>query len=254
MLHQYGLIGFPLGHSFSKRYFTQKFASEGIPAEYELYPLSGIDQMKDLISGHPHLKGLNVTIPYKKEVIPLLDGLSEEARSIGAVNTICISRSGQSVHLKGWNTDAGAFEAEISEFTGRMTGNALLLGNGGAASAAGYVLKKMGWTVIQAVRKPPAEDEDTLLYSAIGEEIMQSTTLIINATSAGMFPESATMPAVPLELLTPQHFVFDMVYNPEVTLLMKEGMKRGANVRNGLGMLHRQAELAWKIWTESCGK
>lgn len=254
MLHQYGLVGFPLGHSFSKRYFTEKFAAEGIPAEYELFPLSGIDQMIDLISRHPELKGLNVTIPYKKEVIPYLDALSEEARAIGAVNTICIARSGQSVHLKGWNTDAGAFEAEISEFTDGNTGNALLLGNGGAASAAGYVLKKMGWTVIQAVRKPPVENENTLLYSAIGKEIMQSTKLIVNATPAGMFPESGTMPAVPVELLTPQHFVFDMVYNPEVTRLMKEGMKRGASVRNGLGMLHRQAELAWKIWTESCGK
>ncbi|KAF0195320.1 MAG: shikimate dehydrogenase [Bacteroidetes bacterium] len=253
MLHQYGLIGFPLGHSFSKRYFTEKFATEGIPAEYELYPLTAIDQMIDLISGHPDLKGLNVTIPFKKEVIPFLDELSEEARAIGAVNTISITRSGQSAHLKGWNTDAGAFESEIREFTGGMTGNALLLGNGGAAAAAIYVLKKLGWNVIRAVRKPLAGNDDTLLYSAIGREIMQSVRLIVNATPAGMFPESDTMPPVPVELITSQHFIFDMVYNPEVTRLMKEGLNKGASVRNGLGMLHRQAELAWKIWTESSG-
>ncbi|MHC1774532.1 MAG: shikimate dehydrogenase [Lentimicrobium sp.] len=250
MKQKYGLTGFPLGHSFSKKYFTEKFAKESIDAEYDLFPLTDIHSLKQLIKTEPLLRGLNVTIPYKKTVVEYLDSISPEAQAIGAVNTIDIQREGDKILLTGWNTDAPAFESEILDFTGNQQGNALVTGNGGAANAACFVLKKLGWKIRQVVRKPAAELENALLYSHLSKEIMNNTDLIVNATPLGMFPDTHRIPEIPVEFLSSRHFIFDMVYNPEVTRLMEAGSQRGAEIRNGLGMLYKQADLAWDIWQE----
>ncbi len=248
MKQKYGLTGFPLGHSFSKKYFTEKFVKESIDAEYELFPLSDIRGLKHLIKTEPLLKGLNVTIPYKKAVVGYLDSISPEALTIGAVNTIDIQRQGDRILLNGWNTDAPAFESEILDFTGNQPGNALVLGNGGAALAACYVLRKLGWKIQQVVRNSAPELENTLEYSHIGKDLLDDTHLIVNATPVGMFPDTQSIPEIPIEFLSSRHYIFDMVYNPEVTRLMEAGRQRGANIRNGLGMLYKQADLAWEIW------
>lgn len=248
MKQMYGLTGFPLGHSFSKKYFSEKFANESVNAEYNLFPLADIRDLKQLIKSEPLLQGLNVTIPYKKAVVEYLDSISPEAQAIGAVNTIGIQRHGDQIHLKGWNTDAPAFESEILDFAGIQAGNALVLGNGGAANAACFVLKKLGWEIRQVVRRHASEFENSILYSHIGKEIMDDTRLIVNATPVGMFPETQGIPEIPVEFLSSRHFIFDMVYNPEVTRLMEAGNQRGAKIRNGLGMLYKQADLAWDIW------
>jgi shikimate dehydrogenase len=254
MKQKYGLTGFLLGHSFSKKYFNEKFAKESIDAEYELFPLSDIHGLKKLIQTEPLLQGLNVTIPYKKAVVEYLDSISPEAHTIGAVNTIAIQRDGNNILLKGWNTDAPAFESELLDFAGDQAGNALVLGNGGAALAACNVLRKLGWKIKQVVRKPAPEIDNALLYSQIGKDIMDDTDLIVNATPVGMFPQTQSIPDIPIEYLSSRHCIFDMVYNPELTGFMEAGRQRGAKIRNGLGMLYKQADLAWEIWQGESGQ
>jgi len=248
MKQKYGLIGFPLGHSLSKTYFTEKFVKESIDAEYELYPLRDIQNLSQLLKNEPLLRGLNVTIPYKKSVIEFLQILSPEALAIGAVNTIEFLVEGEKILLKGWNTDASAFESEILDFTENHTGNALVLGNGGAASAALFVLKKHGWNVTQVVRKHSPGIENDILYSRVAKETMENTDLIVNATPVGMYPKVDGIPGIPVEFITSRHYIFDMVYNPELTRLMEAGRQKGSKTRNGMGMLFKQAEMAWEIW------
>lgn len=248
MKQKYGLIGYPLSHSFSKRYFTEKFLNEAIAAAYELYPIEDIKLLPHLLKNEPLLLGLNVTIPYKKAVLPLLDELSPEAGAIGAVNTISIQRHGNDWKLKGWNTDAPAFESEILDFTDNCSGNALVLGNGGAANSACYVLRKLGWKVTQATRKPIPENEEAIFYNQIDKSLLNETDLIVNTTPVGMHPLEDAIPEIPLEFITSKHLVFDMIYNPEITRFMSAGLSKGAKIRNGMGMLHKQAELAWQIW------
>jgi shikimate dehydrogenase len=248
MKQKYGLIGFPLGHSLSKTYFTEKFSKEAIDAEYELYPLPDIHYLNQLLIDEPLLRGLNVTIPYKKSVIGFLQTLSPEAQTIGAVNTIGSQREGEKTMLKGWNTDAPAFESEILNFTENFIGNALLLGNGGAAQAALFVLRKLGWKVTQVVRRHSDESENAILYARIAKDTMENIDLIVNSTPVGMYPNVDDIPAIPIEFLNSRHYIFDMVYNPELTRLMEAGKRKGAKTRNGLGMLYKQAEMAWTIW------
>jgi len=248
MKQKYGLIGYPLAHSFSKRYFTEKFSNEEIAAVYELYPIEDIKLLPHLLESEPLLLGLNVTIPYKKSVLPFLESLSAEARAIGAVNTISIQRDKEGLKLKGWNTDAPAFESEILDFTDSRVGNALVLGNGGAANSACYVLRKLGWKVTQASRKILPENESAILYTSINNSLLQETDLIVNTTPVGMHPLEDAIPEIPMEFITSKHLIFDMIYNPEITRFMAAGLSKGAKIRNGLGMLHKQADLAWLIW------
>lgn len=248
MKQKYGLIGFPLGHSLSKTYFTEKFSKEAIDAEYYLYTLPDIRDLSQLLRNEPLLRGLNVTIPYKKSVIEFLQFLSPEALAIGAVNTIGLQREGDKTILKGWNTDAPAFESEILNFTENRIGNALVLGNGGAASAALFVLRKLGWKVTQVVRKHSNEFENAILYDEVAKETMENSDLIVNASPVGMYPKVDGIPDIPIEFISSRHYIFDMVYNPEVTRLMEAGRQNGAKTRNGLGMLYKQAEMAWTIW------
>lgn len=247
MMH-FGLIGKNLKHSFSKDYFTSKFARLGPDADYTLFELPEIDGFPDFIATH-QLSGLNVTIPYKQSIIPFLDTLSEEAKAIGAVNTIGFQIIDGLSQTKGWNTDAPALEKELHDFAPDYEGKVLLLGTGGAAAAAAYVLSKNDISYSSVSRHP--HDTGELAYEELNEEIIKTHHLIINATPVGMYPLVDAIPDLPWQWIGNNHLLFDMVYNPEVTRFMQMGAFHGAKVRNGLGMLHTQADLAWEIWQKS---
>lgn len=242
-MDKYGLIGFPLGHSFSRGFFTEKFAREGIDAEYVNFEIPDASMLLDVICDNPELRGLNVTLPHKQAVIPLLDELSDEAREIGAVNVIRI-RDGK---LKGFNSDIIGFTDSIRPLLQPHHKKALVLGTGGASKAICVGLNRLGieWTYVS--RSPR---EGMLTYEDITAETLQQYTVIVNCTPVGMFPKVDHAPAIPYELLTPQHLLFDCVYNPEDTLFMQKGRAQGATVKNGLEMLHLQAEASWKFWNE----
>ena len=244
MMH-FGLIGKKLEHSFSKGYFTEKFARLNLDADYSLFELPEIAEFPDFIAAR-QLSGLNVTIPYKQSIIPFLDSLSEEAKVIGAVNTISFKTGEDHLQTKGWNTDAPALEKELYDFTPEYTGKVLLLGTGGAAAAAAYVLAKNDIAYTCVSRNP--QNMGQVSYKELNEEIIKTHRLIINATPVGMFPDVDAIPDLPWQWIGNDHLLFDMVYNPEVTRFLQKGAKQGAKVRNGLGMLHTQAELAWEIW------
>jgi shikimate dehydrogenase len=257
MKRLFGLIGYPLGHSFSKRYFTEKFERESVSdANYELFPIESVDLLPHLIQEHPELRGLNVTIPHKQAVIPYLDELDETAAAIGAVNCIRIATDGQK---KGFNTDAIGFELSLQQVgNGRWAQpqtRAAVLGNGGAAKAVCYVLDKLG-IPFQVFTRGGANNEGSswpLLahFSSLPAWMQQHTkkdTLLINTTPLGMAPATNTCPEVPFHLLNNNYLVFDLVYNPVQTLLLQRAAEHGASIENGLPMLHGQAEAAWAIW------
>lgn len=242
--YMYGLIGKPLGHSFSAKFFNKKFSDEGIPERYELFPLDSINELLTLIKNNPDLKGLNVTIPYKQQVIPFLSSMDENADGIGAVNVIKILPDGT---LKGYNTDAIGFQKTISPLISPNMKKALVLGTGGASKAVSYVLKKLGLSVLNVSR---SSRDEAIAYSQITPEIMSTHHVIVNTTPLGMWPETDNAPDIPYSLLTPEHLCYDLVYNPEVTTFMKRAAEKGATVKNGLDMLYAQALGAWDIWTK----
>ncbi|MCO6489113.1 MAG: shikimate dehydrogenase [Phaeodactylibacter sp.] len=244
--HLYGLIGYPLSHSFSRRYFNEKFRQEKMSGHhYELFPLEDIGELPALLAAHPNLKGLNVTIPYKQQVMAYLDELSEGAAAVGAVNTIKI-REGK---LTGYNTDVYGFEQSLRLFLEESNAaaglQALVLGTGGAAKAVVYVLARMGIPYRMVSRR---EAPGQLIYQELNETLMQDFRLIVNTTPLGMSPKVETCPDIPFQHLGPKHLLFDLVYNPGETAFMARGKRRGAAARNGLQMLHLQAEKAWEIW------
>ena len=239
----YGLIGMPLTQSFSKKYFTEKFEKENISgAVYELFPLEHISSFSKLLQTQPQLKGLNVTIPYKEQVIPFLQELSDEAREMGAVNCIKKSQAG----LKGFNTDAPAFKDSLLALLQPHHQKALVLGTGGAAKAVVYVLKSLG-IEYQLVSR---DSRKGLTYDALTKDVLEGHLLIINTTPLGSFPKIDTAPPIPYELLTRQQYLYDLVYNPAETLFLQKGKERGASIKNGYEMLVGQAELSWKIWND----
>jgi len=246
----YGLIGFPLTHSFSKRYFSDKFLREGIlNCSYDLYEIPTLEDLPSLLKKNPDLRGLNVTIPYKQDVIPFLDDLDDaSAERIGAVNTIKIFADGST---KGFNTDYYGFRQSISEWMDRRgeaccNFKALVLGNGGAAQAVKTALEDMKTEYIVVSRQ---KSGDSITYEELTQEIMESHRLIINTTPLGTFPNLETCPEIPYQYISKAHFLYDLVYNPTTTLFMKNGAAQGAAVHNGLKMLEMQAEKAWDIWT-----
>ncbi len=247
-MHIYGLIGSTLKHSWSREYFIRKFAAAGIHADYKLFELAHVGDLPALVSSEKQLCGLNVTIPYKQSVIPFLSGISPEAETIGAVNTIRIERQGGNISMTGFNTDAPAFSAELGRFAYGEDKSALVLGAGGAAMAVAHVLKNEGWkfSMVSRSGKLPG----ALTYDKLTPDLMASVKLIVNATPLGMYPDVDAMPPLPWDYITHNHLLFDLVYNPEETRFMQMGMAKGAMVNNGLGMLKRQAELAWDIWTK----
>ncbi|RMG60407.1 MAG: shikimate dehydrogenase [Bacteroidetes bacterium] len=243
-LAQYGLIGLKLGHSFSQRFFTEKFAREGIAARYDLYELPSVSGLPDLLDRYPDLRGLNVTIPYKERVLPYLSDLSPEAEAVGAVNTI--RREGD--RLVGHNTDIYGFERSLHAFLqGEEPTSALILGTGGAAKAVSYVLETRWHMHWQMVSRAP-QGNHQLSYAALPHVNLADFRLIINTTPLGMYPDTGSSPALPYEALGPDHRVFDLVYNPAETLLMAQARAQGARVVNGMDMLIYQAERAWEIW------
>jgi shikimate dehydrogenase len=244
----YGLIGFPLSHSFSKKYFTEKFEREGIrDCRYDNFPLEHIGLLMSLISHNHDLCGLNVTIPFKEQVIETLDELDPEAAEIGAVNTIRIGRSGTDMWLKGFNTDVYGFRKSISPFLQNRPYSAYILGTGGSSKAVGFVLKKMGMKVIFVSRNPHQENQVSYKEFA---RLIASPAVIVNASPVGMYPHVHDCPDIPYDLLTADHILYDLIYNPEETLFLSMGKERGATIINGLQMLHLQAERSWEIWNE----
>ncbi|MDX1406755.1 MAG: shikimate dehydrogenase [Saprospiraceae bacterium] len=236
---RFGLIGYPLEHSFSKAYFTHKFASEGIAATYDNFPLQSMDQFAGLC-GTPGLIGLNVTRPYKREVIPLLDVLHETASGVGAVNTILLTE--QKV---GYNTDVFGVQYTLQGWLDAHVNRALILGTGGAARAVRYVLDGMKIRSRTVSRQRGKAD---LTYRQLTPEHIREVQLIVNTTPLGTYPDIGSCPEIPYDGLGPQHYLFDLVYNPEKTLFLKRGEEHRAQIKNGLDMLHIQADRAWEIW------
>jgi shikimate dehydrogenase len=248
--HLYGLIGYPLGHSFSQSYFNEKFSREGLSGHYyQAFPLESVSLFPELLETYPNLRGLNVTIPYKEQIIPYLDDIEEGAAQIGAVNVIRCTAG----ICKGYNSDVHGFEEDLGEFLAghrREIGAALVLGLGGAAKAVVYVLKK--WNIpYQTVSRTAGKSD--LLFEELQAGHIHRSQLIINTTPLGMAPAHDTLPIIPYDYLTPAHFLYDLVYNPSTTLFMEKGLQRGARVRNGLGMLHKQALKAWEFWNSPTG-
>ena len=246
MKRVFGLIGYPLSHSFSRKFFTEKFSNEAIDAEYLNFELENISQLPHVIAAHPDLKGLNVTIPYKEQVIKFLDYTDEAAAQIHAVNTIRIHRSGHHVSLQGYNTDIEGFQESIKPLIQKHHHKAMVLGTGGASKAVVKALSNLGIDSILISRNP--EDKEDLSYSDLDEDVMDNYKIIVNTTPIGAYPNIEGCPEIPFELITQKHLLFDLVYNPEVTEFLKLGKQRGAVIKNGLEMLHIQALASWKIW------
>ncbi|WP_187262547.1 shikimate dehydrogenase family protein [Pontibacter beigongshangensis] len=242
-MRKFGLIGRKLGHSFSKRYFTGKFEREGIQgAVYDLYELDQIAEFPELLMREPELAGLNVTVPYKEVVIPFLDEMDAAAAAIGAVNTIRVENG----KTKGYNTDFIGFRQTLEEFYPvGQEGRALVLGTGGAAKAVIAALDALGIAHKQVSR---SAGPSAISYEEVQAGLLTTHKLIINTTPLGMYPATDACPPLPYESLTPQHYLYDLVYNPEQTQFMQKGAAAGAQVTNGLAMLYKQAEAAWAIW------
>ena len=239
----FGLVGFPLSHSFSKKYFDHKFRSEGITnVSYGLFPLKDREELEKFVESKNY-SGLNVTIPYKQAVLPLLDSCSEEASAIGAVNVIH-NKSGK---LYGHNTDCLGFERALIKDLGPVTNydHALILGTGGSARSIAFSLRRQGIEVAFVSRSEVSGD---FTYADLTPEIIAKYTLIVNCTPVGMWPDIHSSPELPYEALSPSHALFDLVYNPEQTTFLERGVAVGARTCNGMKMLVEQAEAAWEIW------
>ncbi|MDG1517571.1 MAG: shikimate dehydrogenase [Flavobacteriales bacterium] len=242
-----GLLGYPLTHSFSAKYFGEKFKNENIKGfTYENFEIPTIEDFTDVIKNNPEIVGLNVTIPYKEQIIPFLDELDDEAREIGAVNTIKVIRTAEGVKLKGYNTDIYGFKETLKPLLKMNHYKALILGTGGAAKAVEYVLKNIGLDVLYVSRNPESESEKS--YDELNDVAVKNFPVIVNSTPLGMHPEVDVCPDIPYEHLSEDNLLYDLIYNPGETLFMKKGAEQGANTQNGLGMLKLQAEKAWEIW------
>jgi shikimate dehydrogenase len=242
----YGIIGYPLGHSFSKQYFTNKFEKEGIDAHYEKFEISDIAQLKEVIQDE-RLVGLNVTIPYKEQVIPYLNALSPRVAAIGAVNVIRIERQGHNVFLVGDNSDVVGFTESIQPLLKPHHQKALILGTGGASKAVQYGLTQLGIASYFVSRH---KKEGMFTYSQLTEEMIHDHTIIVNASPVGTFPHSNESPDIPYQWIGHQHLLYDLVYNPSMTHFLEQGKAQGAIIKNGLEMLEKQAIEAWNIWNK----
>ncbi|NVN96137.1 MAG: shikimate dehydrogenase [Bacteroidetes bacterium] len=245
-MNLFGLIGYPLSHSFSATYFTKKFEKEGIlDAEFRLFELNNIEEIKHLLFSEPLLKGLSVTIPYKEKIIPYLDELDEIAQKVGAVNSVKISKVNQQIYLKGFNTDVIGFEKTLIPMLKNHHKQALVLGTGGASKAVVFVFEKLKIPYRIVSRNT---SQFLLTYNELTKEIMDTHQLIINTTPVGMFPNIIENPLLPYHFLNSSHFLFDLIYNPEETLFLQKGKIHNSLTKSGLDMLIEQAEASWKIW------
>lgn len=244
-MDKYGLIGFPLGHSFSISYFNQKFADEGIDAKYENFEIPTIDALPEVLDSNPNLRGLNVTIPYKQKVISFLDSISPEARSIGAVNVIRVTHEGNKTLLKGFNSDVIGFTKSIEPMLEKIHKKALILGTGGASKAVDFGLKSLGLETVFVSRY---QRPGTVQYENITPDVIKEYNVIVNCTPCGMYPHSEECPNLPYEAMDNHTILYDLIYNPDETLFMKKGAEHGANTKNGLEMLLLQAFASWEYW------
>lgn len=248
-MKRYGLIGYPLGHSFSPAYFAEKFRREALSdVIYEAFPLEQISGFKVLTETHTDLAGLNVTIPYKKAIIPYLHELSAEAEAAAAVNTIRFMRNGNTLRLKGYNTDITGFSQTIAPHIDSYHHTALIFGTGGAASAVAFVLQKMGIDYYFISRTQEDRTRRILPYSYLKPEHIRSIKLLINTTPLGQYPHTESCVPIAYEMLDHMHVLYDLVYNPEMTLFLQKGKEAGATTISGTAMLKAQAEASWKIW------
>ncbi|MFN8251970.1 MAG: shikimate dehydrogenase [Ferruginibacter sp.] len=239
----YGIIGFPLGHSFSQKYFTAKFIREGIEnCRYDVFPLQDIADFPALLKANPALCGLNVTIPHKQSVIPYLDDITNLPKDISACNCIKINRG----KLSGFNTDIIGFEKSLTPLLKQYHNKALILGNGGAAEAVKFVLMKLG--IAFKVVSRTLHNDSHLTYDNLNRQILDEHLLIINTTPLGTYPDVNYFPEIPYEYVSSRHYLFDLVYNPEKTIFLQKGAERGALIQNGYDMLLIQAEAGWDIW------
>ena len=241
-MNTYGLIGYPLGHSFSRKFFTEKFEKEGIDAQYLNFEIPSIEEFPEIIKNNPELRGLNVTIPYKQQVMQYLHNISEEASAIGAVNVVRV-RDG---HLTGFNSDVIGCVNSIRPLLKPHHKKALILGTGGASKAIHYGLeKKLGMETLFVSR---TAREGMITYDDITPETLQAYHVIVNCSPVGMYPHVDECPALPYEAMNENNLLYDLVYNPLKTLFMKKGAEQGATVKNGLEMLHLQAIASWNFW------
>lgn len=241
-----GLIGYPLGHSFSKNYYLAKFEKENINnVHYDLYAIEHINQFPDLFNQNPEFKGFNVTIPHKQSVIPFLNQLSEEAAQMKAVNCITITYQDGKTILKGYNTDAFGFQKSLEPLLKPNHNKALVLGNGGAAKSVFYSLAQLG-IPYQVISR--SKETGDLTYEDLTDEIISAYPLIINCSPVGTYPTIEACPNIPYDGITENHLLYDLIYNPEETLFLKKGKEKGATIKNGYEMLVLQAEKNWEIW------
>ena len=245
-MDKYGLIGYPLGHSFSISYFNHRFADEGINAKYVNFEIQTIEELPEVIAKNPELRGLNVTIPYKEKVIRFLDRISPEARDIGAENVMCVTHEGNKTILKGFNSDVIGFTQSIEPMLDKKWHKkALILGTGGASKAINFGLKSLGLETVFVSRY---ERPDTIQYKRITPEVIQEYNVIVNCTPLGMYPKTEECPELPYEAMDNHTILYDLIYNPDQTLFMRKGQERGADVKNGLEMLLLQAFASWEFW------
>jgi len=243
-----GLIGYPVGHSYSKKYFTEKFERENLPEiAYELYPIEKIEYLKSFLKTEPDLIGFNVTVPYKVAVMNYLDEIDDEALTIGSVNTVRIIETHQGKKLKGYNTDVYGLEKSLVPLIKPGINKALILGTGGSARAVKFVLRnhEIPYTSVSRQRHG-----NRIQYEDVAEAIIREHNIIINSTPVGMHPNVEDFPDIPYHHITNRHLLFDLVYNPDETVFLKKGREKGAVTKNGLDMLHLQSEKCWEIWNE----
>lgn len=247
-MDKYGLIGHPLGHSFSISYFNEKFQNEGIDATYENFDIPSIETLPEIIDSNLELRGLNVTIPYKEKVISYLDSVSPEARAIGAVNVIKITHKGKETITKGYNSDVIGFTKSIEPLIEKHHKKALILGTGGASKAVNYGLKSLGLDTVFVSRY---ERPGTIQYSSITPDVIKEYNVIVNCTPLGMYPKVESCPDLPYEAMDSHTLLYDLIYNPDKTLFMRRGEQYGATVKNGLEMLLLQAFASWEFWNNA---
>lgn len=246
-MDKYGLIGYPLGHSFSISYHNQRFADEGINAKYVNFEIPSIDELPEVLSSNPELKGLNVTIPYKEKVMEFLDYISPKARAVGAVNVIKVIHEGKNIILKGYNSDVIGFTESIEPMLEPCHKKALILGTGGASKAVNYGLRSLGLETVYVSRY---ERPNTIQYDKITPDVVREYNVIVNCTPVGMYPHSDECPLLPYEAMDENNILYDLIYNPDETLFMKRGAQHGAQTKNGLEMLLLQAFASWEFWNE----
>ena len=248
-MKKYGIIGYPVAHSASPAFFNDKFAKEGIDARYIPFEIESIEELPRILAENPELCGFNVTIPYKQKVMDYLEGLSDGAKEIDAVNVVKVTHDNDGKpHLHGFNSDVIGFTNSIAELVEGKHSKALILGTGGASKAIIYALKKLGLEVLSVSRKA---SEEAISYQDITPEIMQSHTVVVNCTPLGMVGHGVDQcPEIPYEQLTSRHILYDIVYNPENTLFLQKGRAAGARTKSGYEMWYLQALASWEIWNE----